>query len=153
MEEALFITKFYPKVYIFVRSDEARLVASKIIINRAKTNSKIEFMFNTEVKEVLGQDSVSGIKVFNNKTNEELTLDNVKGLFMAIGHEPNTKFLKGFLELGTQDYVIPTDNTKTPKKGVFVAGDVSDWKYRQAVTAAGLGCMAAIHAERLLAEE
>ena len=120
---------------------------------KAFANSKIEFLFSTDVKEVLGETSVEGLVVHNTQTNEETTMDDVKGLFMAIGHKPNTEFLKGFIELGKFGYIEPSDNTKTSKEGVFVAGDVGDWIYRQAVTAAGFGCMAALDVERFLAEK
>ena len=146
MEEALYLTKFSPKVYVLVRGGEGDLKGSKIMHDRARSNPKIEFMFNTEVKEVLGQNKVQGIRVANGKTIE------VEGLFMAIGHEPNTGFLKGFIKLGPLGYIEPINNTKTSVEGVFVAGDAGDWKYRQAVTAAGFGCMAALDVEKFLAE-
>jgi len=152
MEESIFLTKFSPKAYVLIRGGEDALRASKIMAARARENEKIEFVFNAEVKEVLGQNSVEGIVVVNSETGEETTMEDVEGLFMAIGHEPNTKFLEGFLELGKQNYLVPTDNTRTPIEGVFVAGDVGDWRYRQAVTAAGFGCMAALDVEKLLSE-
>jgi thioredoxin reductase (NADPH) len=152
MEEATFLTKFSPKVYVLVRGSKEGIKASKIMQKRAEDNPKIEFVFNTEVKEVLGEDSVEGLVVVNNKTNKEGKLEDVKGLFMAIGHKPNTEFLEGFIELGKFGYIEPIDNVKTSKEGVFVAGDVGDWVYKQAVTAAGFGCMAALEAERFLSK-
>lgn len=153
MEEAIYMTKFSPKVYVLVRGEQSMMKASKIMQKRATENNRIEFMLNTEVKEVLGENSVSGLLVVNTKTGEEERLEDVKGLFMAIGHEPNTKFLEGFIELGKGGYVEPISSTRTSKDGVFVAGDVGDWRYRQAVTAAGFGCMAAMDVEKSLAEK
>ncbi|GIW69964.1 MAG: hypothetical protein KatS3mg101_0711 [Patescibacteria group bacterium] len=101
---------------------------------------------------MLGEKSVEGLRVFNNKTGEEKVMDDVKGLFVAIGHKPNTEFLKGFIKLDDHGYVVVRSGTKTSKLGVFAAGDVSDRHYRQAITAAGVGCMAALDAVRLLAE-
>jgi len=152
MEEGTFLTKFASKVYILVRNDPDQLRASKIMQKRAQDNSKIEFFYNTEVREVLGEKSVEGLRVFNNKTGEEKVMDDVKGLFVAIGHKPNTEFLKGFIKLDDHGYVVVRSGTKTSKLGVFAAGDVSDRHYRQAITAAGVGCMAALDAVRLLAE-
>ncbi|MDC0449096.1 thioredoxin-disulfide reductase [bacterium] len=152
MEEATFLTKFAPKVYVFVRGTKENLKASKFMQDRAMSNPKIEFLYNTEIKEVLGEDSVEGLKIINNQTNQESTLDDVQGLFVAIGHKPNTEFLDGFIDLGRFGYIEVTDNTKTTKEGVFVGGDAADYKYRQAVTAAGYGCMAALDAEKFLAE-
>ena len=125
--------------------------ASKIMQERSFNNDKIEFMFNTEVKEVLGENIVEGVRIVNKQTNEESQLE-VQGLFIAIGHKPNTEFLKDFIKLGYKGYIEVEDQVKSSKEGVFVAGDVADYKYRQAVTAAGLGCMAALEAERYLAE-
>lgn len=151
LEDATFLTKFSPKVYVIVRGSKEGMRASKYMQNKAFSNSKIDLLFNTEVLEVLGEKLVEGLKIVNNKTNVESVLGDVKGLFVAIGHTPNTSFLTGFVELGKMGYVVVTDNTKTSKEGVFVSGDVSDYKYRQAVTAAGLGCMAALDAEKFLA--
>ncbi|MBT6401384.1 thioredoxin-disulfide reductase [candidate division WWE3 bacterium] len=152
MEEANFMTKFSPKVYLIVRGDPETMKASKIMQKRAQDNKKIEFLYNTEIKEVLGENAVSGLVITNNKTNEESKLEDVEGLFMAIGHKPNTSFLEGFIELGKMGYIDPVDNTKTSVEGVFVSGDVGDFRYRQAITAAGFGCMAALDAERFLSE-
>lgn len=152
MEEATFLTKFSPKVYVFVRKGKGGLRASEIMKQRAFDNDKIEFMFNTEVKEVLGESKVEGVVVFNNQTNKETKLEDIEGLFMAIGHTPNTDFLEGFVELSNGGYIEPIDFTKTSKEGVFVAGDVGDRRYQQAVTAAGFGCMASLDAEKFIAE-
>jgi hypothetical protein len=121
-------------------------------ISTSESNPKIEFHFNTEILEVLGTDFVEGLKVINNVTKEEYIMEDVKGLFVAVGHKPNTDFLEGFLELGKFGYVNVIDGTKTSKEGVFVAGDVADYRYRQAVSAAGFGCMAAIDVEKFLAQ-
>ena len=151
MEEATYLTNFATKVYILVRGDKAAMRASKIMQARALANPKIEFIFNTEVAEVLGQKQVEGLKIKNTKTSDESVL-NVQGLFVAIGHKPNTDFLKGIIELGKADYAIVKDNVVSNIPGVFISGDVADHKYRQAVTAAGFGCMAALDAERFLNE-
>jgi thioredoxin reductase (NADPH) len=153
MEEAIFLTKFSPKVYLIARNFEGNLKASKIMLKRAQDNPKIEFLYNTEVKEVLGEENVEGLKVFNNQTKKEWVMDDVKGLFIAIGHKPNTGFLEGVVELGKFNYINVIDNTKTTKEGIFVAGDVADYTYRQAVTAAGHGCMAALDAEKFLSKK
>lgn len=152
MEEATYLTKYANKVTVLVRGDKENMRASKIMQDRAFGNDKVEFMFNTETIEVLGEDSVTGVKVKNNKTDEEIIID-AQGFFVAIGHKPNTDFLKGFLELDQIGYVKITDNTKSSVPGVFVGGDVSDYRYRQAVTAAGLGTMAALDAEKFLAHK
>jgi thioredoxin reductase (NADPH) len=149
MEEATYLTRFANKVYVLVRGSKEEMKASKIMQEEAMHNEKIEFMFNTQVKEVLGDDFVSGLRVFNNKTNEEKDIS-LSGLFVAIGHSPNTKFLEGFVDLETNKYLKVTDNTKTSKEGVFAAGDVGDYRYRQAISAAGLGCMAALDVEKYL---
>ncbi len=150
MEEASYLTKFASKVYVLVRGSEDAMKASVIMKNRAKANPKIEFKYNTEVLEVLGDTAVTGLKVLNNSLREEYEMSDVKGLFLAIGHTPSTKFLEGFVEIGIGGYVNVTDNTKTSVEGVFVAGDVADYRYRQAITAAGMGCMAALDAEKYL---
>lgn len=148
-EESTFLTKFAKKVYLLVRRDEMR--ASKIMQKRVFENEKIEVMWNTEAVELLGTDKVEGVKIKNNKTGEESTL-NVEGYFAAIGHKPNTDLFTDVLELDQKGYIQHApDSTKTNIEGVFAAGDVIDPYYRQAVTAAGLGCMAALEAERYLA--
>lgn len=150
MEESIFLTKFSPKVYVLIRGTKEDMKASKYMLEKAQSNPKIEFLYNTEVVEVLGDQSVSGLKILNNKTNEEKQMNDVQGLFMAIGHTPNTSFLEGFLPLGKHGYVEVIDNVKTSVEGVFVAGDAADYRYRQAITAAGLGCMASLEVERFL---
>ncbi len=150
MEEATFLTRFAESVTVIVRREELR--ASKIMQERARANSKILFVWNSEVKEIVGDGTrVTGVKLFDNKTNvmSELATD---GVFVAIGHKPNTELFAGKLELDTKGYVVPQPHsTRTSVEGVFAAGDVADHYYRQAITAAGTGCMAAIDAERWLA--
>jgi len=153
MEEAIFLTRFATKVHVFVRGEKEAMKASIIMQNKAFSNPKITFYFSTEIREVLGDDAVSGVKTINNKTNEKKLMENIKGVFVAIGHKPNTEFLKGFLDLDERGYIRVTDNTKTSIAGIFAGGDVSDYKYRQAVTAAGLGCMAALDAEKFLTKK
>ena len=149
MEEAMYLTRFANKVYSLVRGPKEEMRASKIMQEEAFANEKIEFLFNTEVKEVLGENTVTGLKLLNNKTNEESSLD-VNGLFIAIGHNPNTKFLEGLIALEPNGYIKVMDNTKTSVEGIFVSGDVGDYRYRQAISAAGLGCMAALDVEKYL---
>ncbi len=150
MEESLFLTKFASKVYILVRNPKEKMRASKFMLNKALSNPKIEFLFNTEVKEVLGTENVSGLRIIDNTTKAERIMDDVQGLFVAIGHTPNTSFLKGFIDMNELGYILVKNNTNTSKEGVFSAGDVSDARYRQAITAAGFGCMAALDIERFL---
>ncbi|MFI1772451.1 thioredoxin-disulfide reductase [Thalassobellus citreus] len=149
-EEAHYLSKLCKKVTMLVRRDEFR--ASKIMANRVKNTENIEILFNTETDEVLGDDQVvTGVRVFNNKTNEKTEIP-VTGFFVAIGHKPNTDIFKGFLELDETGYIINVPgSSKTNIEGVFVSGDAADHVYRQAVTAAGTGCMAALDAERYLA--
>ncbi|XP_049394334.1 thioredoxin reductase 2-like [Solanum stenotomum] len=150
MEEATFLTKYGSKVYIIHRRDEFR--ASKIMRNRALSNPKIEVVWNSAVVEAYGEKSLGGLKVENVVTGEVSDLE-VSGLFFAIGHEPATKFLDGQLQLDAERYVATVPGTtKTSVRGVFAAGDVQDKKYRQAITAAGSGCMAALDAEHYLQE-
>ena len=148
MEEATFLTRFASKVYLIHRREEFR--ASQIMIDRMLANEKVEPVYNTVVEEVLGveEKSLRGLKLKNVKTNEESELK-VDGLFVAIGHKPNTDPFKGQLEMDATGYLI-TDSTKTTIPGVFAAGDVQDSVYRQAISAAGTGCMAALEAERYL---
>ena len=146
MEEALFLTKFASKVTVVHRRDKLR--ASKIMQDRAFKNDKIEFVWNSEIEDVLGDTTVTGIKIKNLQTNESTTRD-VNGLFVAIGHIPNTGFLKGHIDLNENGY-IESKGTQTNIDGVFVAGDVHDFRYRQAVTAAGHGCEAAIDVEKYI---
>ena len=150
MEEALFLTKFASKVTVLVRKDELR--ASKIMAQRARENDKIEFLWNTKITEVLGEDAVSGLALEDTATGESSTLD-VTGLFIAIGHDPRTDLVSDQLELtehGTIRVEHPSSRTSLP--GVFAAGDVTDHTYRQAITAAGSGCVAAQDVEHFLAE-
>jgi thioredoxin reductase (NADPH) len=150
MEDALYLTKFAKEVVIVHRRDALR--ASKIMAERAHENPKIRFEWNQVVAEVHGDDSVTGLRLKDTVTGEEKDLE-VGGLFVAIGHEPNTGFLKGLVDLKPNGYVetpVPW-RTQTSVPGVFAAGDVMDDYYRQAVTAAGTGCMAALEAERWLA--
>jgi len=148
-EEAHYLSKLCKKVTMLVRRDEFR--ASKIMANRVKNTPNIEILFNTETVEVVGDKAVEGVKVLNNKTNETKIIP-VTGFFVAIGHEPNTQIFKGWLDMDEQGYLITKPGTTTTNiEGVFAAGDAQDKIYRQAVTAAGTGCMAALEAERFLA--
>ena len=149
MEEAVFLAKFGSKVYIVHRRDELR--ASAIMQERARTNPKIEFLLSHQVVAVEGKQGVEAVRVHDLKTDVERTVE-AAGLFFAIGHVPNTKFLDGQLATDEQGYVLTTPGTtQTSVVGVFAAGDVQDKKYRQAITAAGSGCMAALEAEQFLA--
>ncbi|MFH0831201.1 MAG: FAD-dependent oxidoreductase, partial [Parcubacteria group bacterium] len=149
IEEALFLTKFATKVTVVHRRDTLR--ASKIMQERVKKNPKISFIWNSEIRDVLGKDKVDGVKLYNIKTGKEQVFK-ADGLFIAIGHTPNTLFLKDQVEVDKKGYVVVKNNTHTNVEGVFVAGDVQDHRYRQAVTAAGLGCMAGMDAEKWLTE-
>ena len=147
IEEATFLTKFASKVSIIHRRDELR--ASKIMQDRAFANDKIEFIWDTEVEGYLGDDKLSGIQIRNTKTDATSELD-VTGLFIAIGHSPNTSLFEGQLAMEDNGYLITGPGAATNIEGVFACGDVQDHTYRQAITAAGSGCMAAIDAERFL---
>ncbi|MBI4092700.1 MAG: thioredoxin-disulfide reductase [Candidatus Kerfeldbacteria bacterium] len=147
MEDATFLTKFAKSVTILVRKPEVR--ASKIMFERARKNPKIAWRYNTIVTEVLGENRVSGVRLKGADTGRDEVL-NVQGLFVAIGHKPNTEIFRGHLDLDKKGYVVVSDTTRTSVAGVFVAGDVQDFRYRQAVTAAGSGCMAALDAEKYL---
>ena len=148
-EEATYLAKLCPKVHMLVRKDSFR--ASKAMVNRVLNTKNIEVHFNTEVKDVLGEHTVEGVLVINNKTGEETKLD-VTGLFVAIGHKPATDLFKDWLHMDEAGYLKhDADRTSTKIPGVFVAGDAADKVYRQAVTSAGTGCMAALDAERYLA--
>ena len=151
MEEAIFLTRFASKVTVIHRRDTLR--ASKAMQQRAFDNPKIDFIWDTVIEEVLGDEKVTSLRLKNIKTGEESTLD-VAGVFVAIGHQPNTELVAGQVELDAQGYILPQDpiTTATNIEGVFAAGDVRDHRYRQAITAAGDGCRAAIDAERWLAE-
>ena len=152
MEEAQFLTRFASKVTIVHRRDEFR--ASKIMQDRTLENEKIEVLWNTELKEIFGtkEEGVTGVKLYNNETDKTFEQD-TKGVFVAIGHKPNTELFKGVLEMDDVGYLkTEGHSTKTNVPGVFASGDAQDSYYRQAVTAAGTGCMAAIDAERFLVE-
>ena len=147
-EEALYLSKLTSEVHLIVRRDEMR--ASTIMQNRVLENKKINIHWNSEVKEVLGDDAVSGIRIFNNISNEISNI-NLQGLFIAIGHKPNTDIFKDYLDMDENGYIktIP-GSSQTNIKGVFATGDAQDHIYRQAVTAAGSGCMGALDAERFI---
>ncbi len=148
-EEATYLAKLCPKVHMLVRRDELR--ASKIMAKRVMNTENLTVHWNTETLEVLGTDEVIGAKVKNNKTGVESVI-NASGFFVAIGHKPNTGIFKDYLEMNEAGYLITgADNTSTKVPGVFASGDAQDHIYRQAVTAAGTGCMAALDAERYLA--
>ena len=149
-EEAHYLSKLCTKVTMLVRRDEFR--ASKIMANRVQNTDNIEILFNTETEEVLGDGQVvTGVRTKNNKTQEVVDIP-ATGFFIAIGHEPNTKIFSDYLKLDDTGYIINTPgSSKTNVEGVFVSGDAADHVYRQAVTAAGTGCMAALDAERYLA--
>jgi thioredoxin reductase (NADPH) len=150
-EEATYLAKLCPKVYMLVRKDHFR--ASKAMVHRVENTPNIQVLFNTEVTDVLGEHSVEGLAIINNKTGEAGRLD-VTGLFLAIGHTPATEIFKGQLDMDEQGYIKhKPDSTWTNVPGVFVAGDAADKVYRQAVTSAGTGCMAALDAERWLAAQ
>ena len=149
MEEANFLTKFASKVVLIHRRDSFR--ASKIMVDRASANPKIEFLFNHEVIDVLGEDKVIGLKLKNAVTGEE-SVKEFTGLFVAIGHLPRSELVVGQVELNSDGYVqVEGRSTKTKIPGVFACGDLVDFTYRQAITAAGSGCQAALDAERFLA--
>ena len=147
IEEAIFLTRFGDKVTVVHRRDALR--ASKIMQDRAFKNDKIDFRWNSVVDEVLGDSKVTGLKLRHVTTDETSRLD-VTGVFVAIGHVPNTDLFRGQLDLDENGYLITHDGTRTSTEGVFACGDVQDHVYRQAITAAGSGCMAAIDAERWL---
>ncbi|MDE1844757.1 MAG: thioredoxin-disulfide reductase [Thaumarchaeota archaeon] len=149
IEEAIFLTKFANKVHVVHRKNTLR--ASKIMQDRAFENKKIQFHWNTIIEEVKGNQKVSQITVKDVITNNVNTLE-VGGLFVAIGHEPNTKLFKGQIDLDEQGYIALKNHTQTSVEGVFAAGDVHDHRYRQAITAAAFGCMAAIDIDKYLSE-
>ena len=150
-EEALYLSKLCTKVHMLVRKNEMR--ASKIMQERVLAAENIEIHWNTETVEIQGGEEVEGVKVLNNKTQEEQVLD-VKGFFVAIGHKPNTDLFKGLLDMDETGYLITkSGSTHTNVEGIFASGDAQDSIYRQAITAAGTGCMAALDAERYLTEK
>ena len=150
MEEATFLTKFASKVHIIHRRDTFR--ASKIMQERALSNEKIEVHWNSAVEDIKGDQKVQQIILKDTKTGESKTLE-MGGVFVAIGHEPNTELFKDQLEMNENGYIIQKNNTETSVKGIFTAGDVHDHRYRQAVTAAGFGCMSAIDVDKYLSEQ
>jgi thioredoxin reductase (NADPH) len=147
LEEATFLTRFASKVHLLHRRDTFR--ASKIMLDRAVANPKIEIHTNTAVEEVLGDEKVHGLRLRDTTTGAERQLP-TEGVFIAIGHKPNTEAFRDWLQVDAKGYLVVRDNTNSDIEGVFIAGDVHDHRYRQAVTAAGDGCMAAIDAERWL---
>ena len=148
-EEATYLSNLCPKVYFIVRRNEMR--ASKIMQQRVLNNPKIEILWNTETEEILGETEVSGMRVINTSTGEKKEIA-IKGFFVAIGHKPNTDIFKGILDLDDSGYIqVKPGSTRTNIEGVFAVGDAADKVYRQAVTAAGTGCMGALDAERFLA--
>ncbi|TVR78752.1 MAG: thioredoxin-disulfide reductase [Chitinophagaceae bacterium] len=150
-EEALYLSKLCKTVHMFVRKDEFR--ASKVMQERVLKTTNITVYWNTETDEILGDKVVEGVRILNNKTNEKKEIP-ITGFFVAIGHTPNTSLFKTFIDTDEQGYIITkTGSTKTNVEGVFASGDVQDKIYRQAVTAAGTGCMAALDAERYLGEK
>ena len=147
MREAQYLSKLAAKVTVIHRRDSLR--AQPALVELVKSKSNVEFLFNTTIEEFLGQDKVTGVRLKNTQDNStsEMAID---GVFVAIGHIPNTKFLKGQIELDEKGYLVVHDETRTSVPGVFSAGDVSDYHYRQAVTAAGAGCKASFDAEEYL---
>ncbi len=152
MEEAIFLTKFASKVTVVHRRDQLR--ASNIMQEKAFANKKIDFIWDSAISEVLGEEGglVTGVRLKNVKSGEESDVP-CEGVFIAIGHTPNTKIFQGVIELDKKGYVVLKEKSQTSVPGVFAAGDVADPVYKQAVTAAGMGCMAALEAERFLEEE
>lgn len=150
IEEATFLTKYGSRVYIVHRRDELR--ASKIMADRAKKHPKIEILWNTVIEKISGDQVVRKVRI-QNLISEQTEEREAGGVFFAIGHQPNTTFLNGQLETNKTGYLLVRQGTHTSIEGVFAAGDVQDWIYRQAVTAAGTGCMAALDAEKWLTEQ
>jgi thioredoxin reductase (NADPH) len=151
MEEALFLTRFATKVSLIHRREQFR--SSRIMLDRAMAHNKIEFLTNTAVEEVLGvgQKEVTGLRLRNTLTQRESTLP-VSAMFLGIGHDPNAKMFRGLIDLDDDGYIVTKDQVFTRVPGVFACGDVQDRRYRQAVTAAGSGCMAALEVEKYLEE-
>ena len=149
IEEATFLTKFATRVHVVHRRDEVR--ASKVMQERAMNNEKIQFHWNSEVIEINGDEKMQQAVLKNLKTNEEKTIK-VGGLFVDIGHQPNTELFKNQIDLDDEGYIVLKNKTHTNMEGVFAAGDVHDRSYRQAITAAGYGCMAAIDVDKFLTE-
>ncbi|MEM3431262.1 MAG: thioredoxin-disulfide reductase [Candidatus Micrarchaeia archaeon] len=149
LEDAMFLTKFANSVTVIHRRDQLR--ASKIMQERAFANQKIKFIWDTIVTEIIGEEKVTGIRIKNVKTGEEKEM-NIDGVFVAIGHSPATSLFKGQIEIDENGYIIKKENSETSIKGVFVAGDVADKRYKQAIVAAGDGCKAAMDVEKYLQE-
>ena len=151
MEEALFLTRFASTVHVVHRREDLR--ASKIMGDRAKKNEKIDFLLDSVVDEILGSEEVEGVSIKNVKNGETKRID-VGAVFVAIGHKPNTDLFQGIIDTNEAGYIVcKSGSTHTNIEGVFACGDVMDPTYRQAVTAAGTGCMAALDSERWLAEQ
>ncbi|MFN5640902.1 MAG: thioredoxin-disulfide reductase [Sphingobacteriales bacterium] len=147
-EEALYLSKLCTTVHMLIRKDQMR--ASKVMQDRVKNTSNIKIYWNTETEEILGDKKVEAMRIRNNKTNQTQEIS-IQGFFVAIGHQPNSDIFKGYVEMDEAGYLLTVPGTtKTNIEGVFAAGDVQDKNYRQAVTAAGSGCMAALDAERFL---
>jgi thioredoxin reductase (NADPH) len=150
-EEALYLSKLASNVHMFVRREEMR--ASKVMQERVKTTTNIKTYWNTETDEILGEKTVEAVRIRNNKTGDKTEIP-IKGFFVAIGHSPNSEIFKGYIDMDEAGYIKTVPGTsKTNLEGVFASGDVQDKIYRQAVTAAGSGCMAALDAERYLSEK
>lgn len=147
MREVQHLSKYAEKVTLIHRRDQFR--AQLALQNVVKSKPNVDFILNSVIEEVLGEEKVTGVKI-KNIINEEISEKEIDGVFVAIGHTPNTGYLKGQLELSAKGYIVTKDETLTSVDGVFVAGDVADWKYRQGVTAAGLGCKAALDVEDYL---
>ncbi len=147
MREAQYLSKVCKKVTVVHRRDQLR--AQQALVSLVKSKPNVEFIFNTFIEEFMGQDKLTGVRLKNTQDNSTSEMP-IEGVFIAIGHKPNTNFLKGQIELDEKGYVLVSEETKTSVEGVFAAGDVSDHKYRQAVTAAGAGCKACFDAEEYL---
>jgi thioredoxin reductase (NADPH) len=148
IEEADYLTKFASKVYLIHRRDKLR--GDKILADRINKNDKVEILWSTEVKEIKGDKKVSGIVIENNKSNEKRTLENVKGLFMAVGYNPRTELFKGQIDLDEKNYILTDNNQRTNKEGIFAAGDVQEPEFSQVVVAAGSGAKAAMQVDKYL---
>jgi thioredoxin reductase (NADPH) len=148
IEEADFLTKFASKVYLIHRRDKLR--GDKILADRIKENEKVEILWNTEVEELKGDNNLSGIIIENNKKNETKTLEDVKGLFMAVGYDPRTDIFKGQIELDEKNYIITDNKQRTNKEGIFAAGDVQEPNFNQVIVAAGTGAKAAMQVDKYL---
>jgi len=149
MEEAIYLSKYASEVVVLVRGNKDNMRASAIMVERAEKNPKVKFMFFSQIKEIKGESKVSSVLIFHSDTNSETELE-ATGVFIAIGWKPNTDFLGDYVEKDTAGYIKIYDNTKTSIEGVYVCGDSSDPRYRQAITASGTGAMAAIDVERFL---